>query len=147
MRRVLLIALVAVAVLAAGVASRAFPPPHRAAAAPQHQHRPQQEDRGQPHRVDVTVTGPGDTLMRVARGDARTQVALGGKPFRHAFTEPAGGTSYLGIAVAAASRTPTADRPVTCEIRVNGRVVASQSARELDEHGVAQVLCTIPAPI
>ncbi|PXY30122.1 hypothetical protein DI005_05390 [Prauserella sp. PE36] len=139
MVRAVLAVLIAVAVLATGVASTAFAPAGRQpAAAPKR--------APQAHEIRIMVSGPDDTLMRVARGASWTQVALRGKPFDHSFTEPAGGDGYLGIRVAAASARPDGT-PVRCAIRVDGVVVSEKSAVERDESGLAQVLCTIPRPI
>ncbi|MFF5989573.1 hypothetical protein [Prauserella flavalba] len=139
MVRAVLAVLIAVAVLAAGVASTAFAPvQRRPVAAPK---------RAAPaHEIRIVVSGPDDTLMRVARGSSGTQVALHGKPFDHSFTEPAGGDGYLGIRVAAASARPDGT-PVRCAIRVDGVVVSEKSAVEPDDSGLAQVLCTIPRPV
>ncbi|MBB3664828.1 hypothetical protein FB384_003779 [Prauserella sediminis] len=99
-------------------------------------------DIARPHTVRIHVSGPDDTLMRVLRGGHGTQVALGGEPFDHSFTEPAGSDGYLGIQVAAASK--QADAAVHCRITVDGDVVAQQRAASRDETGLAQVQCTVP---
>ncbi|MBK1782849.1 hypothetical protein [Prauserella cavernicola] len=141
MVRAALAILIAVALLATGSASAAFAPPQRRQAVAPPKRAPQQ-----PHEIRIMVSGPDDTLMRVARGGAKTQVALRGEPFEHAFTEPAGGNGHLGITVAAASAEPKG-RAVTCEIRVDGAVVSRVTAKDKDASGFAQVLCTIPTPV
>ncbi|GAA1193875.1 hypothetical protein [Prauserella alba] len=100
-------------------------------------------ETARPHTVRILVSGPDDTLMRVLRGGRGSQVALGGEPFDHSFTEPPGSDGYLGIQVAAASR--QADGPaVRCRITVDGDVVAQQRTASPDESGLAQVRCTVP---
>ncbi|MEU6641558.1 hypothetical protein ABZ863_03320 [Saccharomonospora sp. NPDC046836] len=144
MSRAVLAVLAAVAVLVTGAASR----PADAPSAPQ-QHRTTvaaQPTAQQPHRVHIVVSGPYDTLMRVARGSTGSQVALRGEPFDFTFVEPAGQTGYLTIKVAAASEHP-GGTPVRCEIQVNGAVVSAQSASEPDASGLTQVLCTVPTHV
>lgn len=100
-------------------------------------------DPARPHTVQIHVSGPDDTLMRVMRGGQGSEVALGGQPFDHSFTEPAGSDGHLGIQVAAASK--QAGRPaVRCRITVDGEVVAQQRAAVRDQSGLAQVQCTVP---
>ncbi|MBB3051100.1 hypothetical protein FHS23_002123 [Prauserella isguenensis] len=109
---------------------------------PHHSPDPAPDTAG-PHTVRIHVSGPDDTLMRVLRGDQGTQVALGGEPFDHSFTEPAGSDGHLGIRVAAASK--QAGHPaVRCRITVDGDVVAQERATERDETGLAQVQCAVP---
>lgn len=97
------------------------------------------------HRVHILVSGPPDTLMHVRRGAAQSHVALRGKPFEYTFTAPRGGRGYHSIVVSAASANPRG-RQVTCEIRVDGVVVAKQATAERDESGYAQVQCAVPRP-
>ncbi|GAB3481010.1 hypothetical protein [Amycolatopsis cihanbeyliensis] len=94
-----------------------------------------------PHTIHVTVSGPDDTVMRVARAGTQTQVELRGEPFEYEFTEERDRLGELGIAVYARSASPG---QVHCGITVNGEVVAEQSAREPGADGFATVGCTIP---
>lgn len=128
-----------------GDAARAapHPPPHPASPSDPHHSPDTAPDAAGPHTVRIHVSGPDDTLMRVLRDDQGTQVALGGEPFDHSFTEPAGSDGHLGIRVAAASK--QAGRPaVQCRITVDGDVVARDRATERDETGLAQVQCAVP---
>ncbi|ASR36488.1 hypothetical protein BAY61_17395 [Prauserella marina] len=145
-----IVAVVAAAAIAAvGIAMHAFEPdvaPVARDVAPA-MAKPAERQPAQPHRIRITVSGPQDTLMRVSRGNSgTTQVALRGQPFDHAFVEPAGGTGYLGIKVAAASKDPT-EQPVRCVITVDDVPVADQTAAVVDESGLAQVQCRVPTPV
>ncbi|OLT43114.1 hypothetical protein BJF85_03350 [Saccharomonospora sp. CUA-673] len=147
---------VTAAILLTGAGSSAFEPVEPGAAHPstataheapdddrQHPHRDQADG---PHRVEIHVAGPEDTLMRVVRDRQGSEVALQGEPFDHAFTEPAGSDGYLGIQVAAASK--QAGHPaVSCSITVNGVVVSEQESVRADHTGLAQVLCTVPRDV
>lgn len=137
-------------ILLTGAASAALGPTgdtttHASAPAQEHAHRSPDAtpEAARPHTVRVHVSGPDDTLMRVLRGGRGTQVALGGQPFDHSFTEPAGTDGYLGIRVAAASK-QAGEPAVRCRITVDGAVVAQQRAAARDETGLAQVQCTVP---
>ncbi|MEU3274981.1 hypothetical protein ABZ639_29390 [Saccharomonospora sp. NPDC006951] len=136
-------------IAAAGIATHAFEPevaPAARSVAPA-MAKPAERTQQQPHRIHILVTGPQDTLMRVSRGNSgTTQVALRGQPFDHAFVEPAGGTGYLGIKVAAASKDPS-EQPVRCVITVDGVPVADQTAAVVDHSGLAQVQCRVPTPV
>ncbi|GAA1245306.1 hypothetical protein GCM10009676_34010 [Prauserella halophila] len=149
---------VGIAILLTGAASAALEPgadeaaTHASPPAPSHADphhspaptsSPEPTDTARPHTVRIHVSGPDDTLMRVVRDGRGSEVALGGEPFEHSFTEPADSEGHLGIQVAAASK--QAGRPaVQCRITVDGAVVARQRAVTRDETGLAQVRCTVP---
>lgn len=99
-----------------------------------------------PQRVHIVVSGPYDTLMRVARAGTATQVALQGQPFDFTFTEHAASVSDLGIAVFAKTDSPGAS-PLSCKITVNGRTVAQETATGPGERGFAEVSCVIAASV
>ncbi|PRX45186.1 hypothetical protein B0I33_110286 [Prauserella shujinwangii] len=139
MRRIVLLVLAALAVLAGGVASRATAPPGGAG--------DERAPRPVAHRVHVWVSGPPDTLMWVVRGRARTPVELGGEPFDFSFAEPPGSTGYRDIAVSATSERPTPDRPLTCRITVNGETVAQQEITNAPGPRPARVVCEVPAEV
>ncbi|MGH3519519.1 MAG: hypothetical protein ACRDQ7_19285 [Haloechinothrix sp.] len=96
-----------------------------------------------PHRIRITVSGPDDTVMRVARAGTQSEVALRGEPFDFEFTEKNARIGDLGIAVFAKTDTPS-EGPLRCKITVNGKTVAEQSTAEPGERGYPEVACVIP---
>ncbi|EHR50993.1 hypothetical protein SacmaDRAFT_2753 [Saccharomonospora marina XMU15] len=99
---------------------------------------------GERHRVRVTVSGPYDTVLRVARGGYYTRVDLRGEPFDFSFTESEG-SGYRDISVWAGTEHPE-QGPVRCAIEVDGKVVAQRVADRPDGEGKASVVCEIPDP-
>ncbi|SFP00067.1 hypothetical protein SAMN05421810_101644 [Amycolatopsis arida] len=96
-----------------------------------------------PRTVHITVSGPHDTLMRVSRAGAATDVELRGEPFDFEFTEEHVEVGQLGISVFANSATPQ-EQPLRCAIRVDGVVVANDTAETVGGDGTAEVACTVP---
>lgn len=99
-----------------------------------------------PHTIKVTVSGPYDTIMRVSRADAQTEVRLRGEPFEYEFTENLVHVSSLDIAVLADSEHTSAE-PLRCAITVDGMIVADDSATGPPGENGASVYCMIPRDV
>lgn len=138
------------AMLAVAAASQACGPPPDTSPTPPPRapvpgtSAPAPTSEGEQHRVRVRVSGPHDTVLRVARGGYYTRVDLRGEPFDFSFTESGGG-GYRDISVWAGTEHPE-QGPVRCAIEVDGKVVVRRSADRLDDEGRATVVCEIPQP-
>jgi hypothetical protein len=95
------------------------------------------------HTIRVTVSGPYDTIMRVSRAGAQSEVRLHGRPFEFEFTEKLVHVSSLGIAVLADSQDTVAE-PLRCAITVDGVTVADDTATGPSSENGASVYCMIP---
>lgn len=111
------------------------------ATAPRPEH-PAQAPR--PQRIHISVSGPQDTLMRVARAGTQSQVALQGQPFDFEFLEESAQVGDLGIAVFAKTET-FGGEPLRCRITVNGTTVAKAATSKPGEKGYAEVECVVPS--
>ncbi|SFA93607.1 hypothetical protein SAMN05216266_102314 [Amycolatopsis marina] len=98
------------------------------------------------HTVEVTVSGPYDTVMHVSRAGAQTEVELQGEPFEFEFTETLAHVGSLGITVRADSADPSGE-PLRCAIRVDGVTVADDAQTGTGKSGTARVHCMIPLDI
>ncbi|NIJ12275.1 hypothetical protein FHU38_002619 [Saccharomonospora amisosensis] len=141
--------LAALALAAAGQACGTDPPPAAPPAPPLSASAPgtsapSPPAEGEQHRVRVTVSGPHDTVMRVARGGYYTRVDLRGEPFDFTFTESEG-SGYRDISVWAGTEHPE-QGAVRCAIEVDGKVVAQRATDRPDGEGKASVVCEIPEP-
>lgn len=104
------------------------------------------------HHIKVTVSGPQDTVMRVSRAGAQTEVELRGEPFEFEFTEQLTHVGSLGITVSAISAisaisADAATEPLRCAITVDGRPVATDARTSPGEDGTARVHCMIPLDV
>lgn len=98
------------------------------------------------HTVEVTVSGPYDTVMHVSRAGAQTEVELRGEPFEFEFTETLAHVGNLGITVRADSADPSGE-PLRCAIKVDGVTVADDAQTGPGGNGAARVHCMIPLDI
>lgn len=99
-----------------------------------------------PHTIRVTVSGPYDTIMRVSRAGAQTEVRLRGQPFEFEFTEKLAYVSSLGIAVLAHSE-DTSTEPLRCAITVDGTIVADETITGPADADGASVYCMVPRDV
>lgn len=125
-----------------GQAAPEAPSPTSTRTTPPRPDRPAKAPR--PQRIHISVSGPQDTLMRVARAGTQSQVALQGQPFDFEFIEETERVGDLGIAVFAKTETFVGE-PLLCRITVNGTTVAKAATSKPGEKGYAEVECVVPS--